>query len=252
MDQHSESRLLRISSKDRSVESASKYSIVYKTNDNDLHQIKKVVLKSAVIPNTQYNINSNNNRFLFSTSAHFPIFLIAVVPVGQYTTSTLMSALQSAMNAMLSSASITITQDALTQKITFALNSGTLHIVGEGNPMAPALGIHEHAAGSQIYTADGLPNLTGLTHIYISSQTLSNHTSMITNEKLKRNVFCDLTVRVPFGQYQMTDEDSRSLDFSIFHSHKNISTIDIQLMDEYNNVLDLNGEDWSLIFRVYR
>ena len=64
-----ESRLLRISSKDKSPESPSKYQITYKTNDNDLHQIRRVVLKSAIIPNSQYNIHHNNNTFVFIEGA---------------------------------------------------------------------------------------------------------------------------------------------------------------------------------------
>ena len=92
------SRLLRVSSRDRSVESFSPYAIVYKTNDSDLHQIKKVILKSAIIPNTQYNVNKYNNTF------HFPNTLNAttdyVVPVGQYTTETLINTLQTMVSGL--------------------------------------------------------------------------------------------------------------------------------------------------------
>ena len=81
---------------------------------------------------------------------------------------------------------------------------------------------------------------------------LSNHTQMITHDKNKQNVFADITMKVCFGQTQYTDEDSNSLDYVIFHGHKNISRIDIKLLDEHNNELDLNGGEWTLIFRVYK
>jgi hypothetical protein len=57
------SRLVRISSKDRSSTSNSQYDIIYDTNDYDMQLIRKVVLKSAIIPNTQYNVNIYNNVF---------------------------------------------------------------------------------------------------------------------------------------------------------------------------------------------
>ena len=66
-----ESRLLRISSKDRNQASGSRYDISYNTNDNDLHQIKRVTLKSVVIPNTQYNINKHNNVLHMPNSLSF-------------------------------------------------------------------------------------------------------------------------------------------------------------------------------------
>jgi hypothetical protein len=48
------------------------------------------------------------------------------------------------------------------------------------------------------------------------------------------------------------EEDTTSLDYTEFYGARNISTIDITLLDENNNVLDLNGLDWVLTFRVYK
>ena len=50
---------------------------------------------------------------------------------------------------------------------------------------------------------------------------------------------------------QVIDEDSTTLDYSVFISPDDITTIDITLLDENNHVLDLNGLDWVLIFRVF-
>jgi hypothetical protein len=251
MNQLKDSRLLRISSKDRSQESKSKYNIVFNTNDNDLHQIKRITLKSAVIPNTQYNINKYNN-VLYLPNTRTEQTLFEITP-GQYTTNEFITTLTTVVNAALGGSSLAIVQNSITNKLTLTLSGGTMDIFNKSmNSMATVLGIDNNALEVAEYECDGLPNLSGLNHIYLSSQTLSGNAQMISHDKQKQNIFSDITVKVCFGQTQYTDEDSNSLDYCVFHSHKNISSIDLRLMDEHNNDLDLNGSDWTLVFRVYK
>jgi hypothetical protein len=235
------SRLLKISSNDRSAESSSRYQIIYHTNDYDLHQIKKIVLKTALIPNTQYNLNTHNNVLNLPNTISGPLY---TVPVGQYSVSTLITALQGLVSGL------TITQDPTTLKLTLAMAGGTFDVLTTANPMAKTLGILTTAATQTSHACVGLPDLVGLKNVYISTQALSNHTSMITSDK-KQNVFCNVGIDVEFGAVKVLEEDGDSLDFAVYHSQKNISTIDITLLDENSNVVDLNGADWHLIFRVY-
>jgi hypothetical protein len=207
------------------------------------------VLKSAIIPNTQYNINTYNNTFHFpndnSTAPHD-----YVVPVGQYTMDGLIETLEGMISGL------SIAQDDLTQKLTMGF-VGTCDYISDvsKNPMAEVLGMKTTSLSmgslGSLYECESLPDLSGLDNIYISSQTLSNHSAMITSDKLKQNVFCNVPINVPFGATKVSEEDETTLDYSVFSGHKNISSIDIALLDERNNVLDLNGADWVLIFRVY-
>jgi hypothetical protein len=238
----SNSRLLRISSKDRSVESKSRYNIDYRTNDNDLHSVKSVILKSVIIPNTQYNINTNNNTFRFVNSVTAADEF--TVPEGQYNITTLISVLESFVTGL------SITQNAVTQKLTFALSGGTFNIETT-NLMSKVLGFETTGTGLSTYTSDNMANLRGLEHVYILSQVLSSNSGMISNDKEKQNIFCDIPCRSAFGQNIVMDEDNNSLDFITFHNHKNISSINVKLIDQNSNEIDLNGSDWTLIFRVY-
>jgi hypothetical protein len=240
-----DSRLVRISSKDRSIESVSKYDIVFRPDDRDLHQIKKIALKGAEIPNTQYNIHSDNNLLYFPNSLSGTTDF--TIPVGQYTTSTLITEIQSQI------AGLVITQDTLTQKLTFTHATQTFDIVSNTttNPMARTLGFLTDASGVGSHVCTGLPNLTGLKTVYIASHTLCSNTAMCTNDKLKQHVFCSIPITVPFGETQVIDEDSSTFDFSVFHDRKNIAEIRIKLLDEENHVLELNGLDWYIILRVF-
>lgn len=238
------SRLLRISSKDRSVESPSKYNIIYRTNNNDLHQVSRVVLKSAIIPNNAYNINIHNNTLNFVNTGSVGPY---VIPVGQYTTATLITAIEALIT------DLTIVQSALTGRLTFTMAANTFDIDPNPvtNPMSTTLGFETVAATVATYTADHQPDLTGLDNVYIESQALSSNTAMISADKLKQSVFCNVGMDVAYGSVKVLEKDLDSLDFSAYHTHKNISSIDIKLVDENSNELDLNGAEWTLIFRVF-
>ena len=249
MSNLAESRLLRISSKDRADTSRSRYNIDFRTNDNELHQISRIVLKSIVVPNTQYNINIHTNTLYLPTSlsevTHYTI------KPGQYKTNDLITELKKVVNDTVGGG-FNITQDPISFLLTLSVTTGTMVIYKDNNPMAFILGIETEHKATGLYECEKLPNLSGLNHIYISSQALSNHTQMVTSLQNKQNVFADVTVKVCFGQIQYTDEDTNSLDYVVFHGKKNISKIDIQLLDDWNNELDLNGRDWTLVFRIYK
>jgi hypothetical protein len=240
------SRLLRINSSDRSVESVSKYDIIYRNNNYDAQLIKRVELKSAVIPNTEYNINASNNTWNFPNTLNGTASF--TIPVGQYTITTLITEMQTLVPGL------TVTQSALTDKLTFAI-AGNFDMISDPaiNQLAPILGISTTVlttAGPE--TADDLPNLTGLTKVYISSKALGSDKSMITADKVNQNVFATVPVNVPYGTTQIHEEfSSNTLDRSTFQAHKNLNKIDVQLLDGNNRVIDLNGLDWEIILRVY-
>lgn len=238
-------RLLRISSKDRAIQSSSKYDFTFPTNDYDLHQVNQIMLKSAIIPNTQYNINTNNNSFVYRIAGvlQTPI----VFPVGQYELDSFIVG----FNELSTVIGMTLVQNTLTKKLQFTTTTAIEYLTIELNPIARVLGIHTTSDGDVLtHNADGLPDLIGLRHLYISSSALSNNTSMITEDKQKINVFADIPIDVPFGGLQIVDNNSRTLDYSYFNSHKNISSIDIKLLDEYNNLVDLNGHDFILVLHI--
>jgi hypothetical protein len=78
------SRLLKVSSTDATFTDPVTGFKTYNTNDNDLHQIRRIMLKAAYVPNTQYNINIYNN-VLAMTGSIIGAYTLTV-PVGQYTT----------------------------------------------------------------------------------------------------------------------------------------------------------------------
>jgi hypothetical protein len=245
------SRLVRLNSRDSSLESNSPFYYIFRINDNDLNQIKRVVLKTAIIPNTQYNINQYNNVFDLNSALSGNVNV--TIPIGQYTTSTLITEINALVQPTLPS--FVLSQDLLTQKLNFFNGLDVIDILTKkNNPLntiADVIGIKADQSGTT-FLADSLPCLTGLQHIYIGSQALSNSSAMITNDRAKINVFADLPVDVDFGKNQtLENSDNTSLNYSDFHSYKNLSSIDIELTDEHDNPIELNGKNFVLVFRVF-
>lgn len=246
-------RLLRISSKDKALHSSGRYKLVFPTNDSDLHQAKIIMLKSAIIPNSQYNVHTNNNTFTYSIGNFVQQYSVTV-PAGQYTINALISELIAQLGAHpLAPLTMTITQDAITGKLSWLSNISIKWLnKDDGSPLGQLMGIHiSTPIDSDTHDSSGLHNLSGLRHVYISSNALSNNTSMITDDKQKFSIFADIPITVAYGGFQVVDNDKSTLDYIDFSCRKNISSIDIELLDEHNDTLDLNGHDFILVFAVY-
>lgn len=238
------SRLLRISSKDRATTSKSKYDINFITNDNDLHQAYRVELKSAIIPNTQYNITSRDNKIDYKIDGVLSSYTLEP---GFYSLNDVVTKLNADV-----ALDFSIVQYVSKLEVTDAAALTDFTI--EDSSLLRLLGFDDFTnttlKGIKI-RASNFPNLYGLRHIYIGSNVLSNNLSMVTSEKEKYNVFCDIPVKVQHGQIQTEDNNRDTLDFVDFHFKKNISNIDIKLLDENFTPIDLNGAEWVLLFKVY-
>lgn len=243
-------RLLRISSKDRSIGSESKYKLKFPTNDSDLHQVRRIMLKSAILPNTQYNVHAGNNTFSYEIAD--VLYSFNITPA-QYTTDTLITAVIAGFAAELVPITMTIIQDAATSKLSFTSDTSIQWLNRiDGSSIGQMMGITTSSTiASTTHTASGVPQLQGLRHVYIASNALSNNTSMITDDKNKYNIFADIPITVPYGGMEIVDNDSSTLDYIDFNCKKNISSIDIELLDEHNDTLDLLGHDFILVFAVF-
>jgi hypothetical protein len=250
---HKFSRLLRLNSNNanKTLSNIEKGKYVFTTNDNDLSQIRHVALKCAMIPNTEYNINNGNNTFNW-----YDVTLREIkVPVGQYTTTTLLATLNPLIQAI--TPSLVITQDTLTEKlifnasVNFFINPTSIQ---SSNTLATVLGVLEATGSVMTYNATGLPDLIGLKHVYIASGALSNQTQLLTGTEGEKKypIFADVPITSAFGTYTVDNTNNENtLDYSDFHSYKNCSKVDITLVDESGRVIEFNGTPWILILRVY-
>lgn len=250
MANHPNVRLLRVTNNELSAYSSGNgASIKFQSNDSDLHGINRIHLKTSIIPNTQYNINSNNNTLMImwnEMSGPVP-----PIPVGQYTLVTFMAALETALNSVATVGVFTVTSDPLTYKIIITTTGPNFIIADKSlNPMYLVIGQDTQvtSVGGVLQCAN-IYNLSGLRHVYVESFTLGK--SLLTGSVKKYSMIADIPIRVPFGTFQSDVYTEESLDAVYYKGFKNISNFELQLVNEFGEPLELNGAAWTLIFEIH-
>ena len=242
-------KLIRVTSSDRIPDDLSNNgSFTVELKENSLTQgVRSVVIKEVQCPNTFYNIRSSNgfvNNVLTMQENGQPDINV-VVPEGQYSLSTFITALDIAINALLVGGTVATTQDPLTLKLIFTF-TGTTAIIydfDDGNVMASVLGITATTPSAQaVINADSLPNLSGISMIYFHSQEISQG-NLIDGDSGIISVMESLSFHdVPFGAtgYRQNDDDlMSSIDYP---SVRNLSRINIRVRDQYGNRLIPAGD----------
>jgi hypothetical protein len=202
----------------------------------------------VLIPNTQYNINEYNNNLLFDVGAGIIGFKLAE---GQYDIAGFISGLEAAFLAV--GVTVTISQNALTKKLSLAF-AAPIDLVGleGGSTLAPVIGYEEDRSTDISHPMPYLPQLAGLTKVYVGSDKLSNTTSMISTDGSIYNVFAELDITVPFGFTEHQVEETLDTINSIsFPEPRDVSHIDIKLYDQDFNPLNLNGLDIEITLKMH-
>jgi hypothetical protein len=213
-----------------------------------------ISISNAQIPVSYYTINDTNNYFLIKRNTG--IFEAILIPFGNYNSDTLISTIKALW--LLSPTGvgnpINITISATTGKLTFSFaTSATITIqspstfisTGLTNYTYLILGLNK----DQIYTSpasitsDYPLNLLGVKRLSIKSQKLS-----VANYSSITNGYTDTIATIPSDvapynmiSYYATSETQKSL-----IKENNIDLIYIQIVDEYNNFIDFNNQDWTI------
>lgn len=168
------------------------YNQTYAYTDWPLYQLGKPLanvaalkILEAQIPFTYYIFNSSNNTFLLSESDGGGNVTVTI-PVGNYTSTTILAALNTALNAVsANSHTYTTTYSDLTQKLTVTSNAGTTKTFtftfgtgvddpGYTNPMLwlGFAGGANTSTTAQVLAAPYVIQLTGANYVYINSRSL--------------------------------------------------------------------------------
>ena len=197
---------------------------------------------NAQIPVSFYTIDSSNNVFAYKITSLTTLKTI-ILPVGNYTSTTLISKLTSLFTA--NADSITTTFDLVTGKLTFASGvSYTYYNYGSnGCTMGNVLGIGTSSI-SGISVACPYPlNLLNKKKLFIQSNSLFN--VAYTSYNLG---FTTTIAAIPVNQppYNLLNYISLSESDKVIIYNTTLNSIDIQILDESDNFINFNNIDWSL------
>ena len=246
--------LIYISSNDRTIESKSTSDfIVSYANNSKLNRVSNFYVKSMSIPNvsdniyTASNINSvpGNNVFTYSSGS------ITITP-GFYNITQLITAITSNATAIADGMAITVSPT--TGMLTFTTtNSVSFYNLQDGNSMATILGIAtSSSAPGTSFTADNLPDLSGINNIFVSSIALAGNSMRMIQGKENKPYIIDLPINdTSHGAYLNYETNHFELDGTSADSYFNLSSIDIQIYDPLGRIIDLHGLPFNMTIRAF-
>jgi hypothetical protein len=122
-----------------------------------------------------------------------------------------------------------------------------------GNDMANVLGILiSSTVPAATFTSFGLPDLTGMKHVFITSNKLTNGTNLISQTGTNFCMLGDVLVDVPFGEYVMREFNEETTNHFYYIGMRNCASFDLELYAEgTQQLVELNGLSWSVILEMF-
>ena len=235
--------------------------------------VRNISVVSAEIPMSYYNISSalGNNSFKAKRRDEFNDDHI-IIPDGQYTLVDLMTKINVEAPNIINA----VTKDGITGKVN--LNSmpgvepifdftidenGNRSRFGFKSSLGWLLGFRKPIVDDETddNIASSLPNIGGPRYLYLvvdeftSSGNQSSFVSPLPNSLINKNILARISVSkqdYPFGSILPANLSNGLLmtDVRSYTGKVDIQKLNIQLVNEFGNVLDLNGDDFSFCLKI--
>lgn len=206
---------------------------------------KKISLKAAIIPNSQYIINNNNN--ILSITYSSTTYSITI-PIGSYNSNSLQSALQTSLNnASIPSTTFTVTNNTLTSTYTITSTNSVTYNFSNNASLSKILGFTGNQTGTSI-TSNNCYQVNSTKYYKINISNIQSNYD--TNMNITFNFI--LFNNVNSNEYLYVYNDLTNLDNINqvdITTQVNISNLHIKVYDENNNLIQLNS-DYVLIFEI--
>lgn len=206
-----------------------------------------VALIHAEIPVSFYVVNEYNHDFRFKLF-NDPIITVPI-PNGNYNSVSLITALHTAIN----DANFIITISKLTGKLTMTHNKSFIIYNDFATSLGTILGFERNTINNSVGVANPytltppyMLNLLGAKKLNIVSNELNtiNHSSEVGSLSMLSSIAVDQPA------YGLVIYENKS---GIKHNLKvkDINKVDIQILDEYHDLVNFNNIDWSMLFCFY-
>jgi hypothetical protein len=231
----------------------------------ETNNILRVVFKSIEFPNNAYNIQTSgalqNNIFNFRIPLDAD-YSHTITQEGYYTTQELIDILlpviQARVDVIDPTNIVSMSINPYSKKIQYHVSKNTVSLQLPGNSGFGSLNI---ALGNTVDTgvitqvgnpvqSAQLPDLYGLTNVYIHSTTLAEG-NVVDGDVENHDILGNAPVDKEFGQivyYNASDGELESINYESVRNYDNIS---ISLRDLETNLITLNGGKTVVTLKVY-
>lgn len=263
------SRTIRISAHDRdsakyAIETNENFEVDCPSNGGHWARVHGIKIIAVDMPNTAYNVRSLPNGSLptFKWTDLAGEWSVEV-PEGQYTTLALLDYLATAIPAVVGSVfegqTITYSQNTVTGQVSITSSAGAILTIPSGyyeNRIGYLLGGHEHfperiILGANTFTFPHAPRLYGTPAITVHCPQLGISTVDFDRGSANHFPLVRVPMNVPYNtvaHYQSSDDATNLL---VYPSARGISHIAITLRDDRGDIVDINHNDWSIVFKIY-
>jgi hypothetical protein len=241
-------QLLIIDSADRNIGSNSSTDFSITLPTLIYGPIKSIEILDICVPHTWYNINSTNNklRFIGNDATERTV----TIPVGNYSLSVLLTSIGTELtNADTGVNTYTATVSTLTEKITITASTNTFSLLFANvlSTLHSVIGYTSTSlSGNTSYTATGIYNLNTINRLCIKTS-IPTKGQYILNNVYEPLLLVSWCVSSDFG---FNDSYFPHYKLSQLINPITTSLLTIQLTDQNNNIIDLNGQNISLNIKL--
>lgn len=250
--------LLIINSEQR--DSGTAGSFKWSVNYYNVNSINNFRINKITIPYSYYNLKTQT----FTISQNSGPLISIVFPAGNYTAQTLAGKLSSLINASLFASTLTINYLTDQNKFEFLLSSGVLtidflisqNVLGNyaNYNLSYQLGFSQYnnlsnpPANFNGIIAPYTANLNATSNLYISCPTLNIYDISIFNRQ-RASIVQTIPVNTNIYGFIIW-ENSQSTIFPLYNT--SLGQFEISLLDDYNNIIDLEGQNWIIEIELYK
>lgn len=193
-------------------------------------------LQNFVCPMSFFVVNDSNNTLIVDETTY-------TIPEGNYNANTLQTKLASLLS------SFTVTYDATTNKLTFQKTSS--FTFASNSTCLKLLGFAEATAQTSVankLTSTYVVNLAGTSLIYIDCPNITTRNISAKQNGGFTSIIKNVLVDVPYGSVLSYVNNTNS---ATLLGEKCISYFHIRLLDDDYNLLDLNGQYFTLTLELF-
>jgi hypothetical protein len=256
------SKIVRIAASDRTDDPTATTTdfTVELGNNQEMHKIRRMVLKSCEFCNCFYNVNSATGVAPYAANNIFTFFEDTVglvntapIPEGFYTANQLITALTAAMNLVLSVGNTVTITLGIDSKFQFLMATNAINLVSSAgsNIMASLIGITDTTvAFANPALVQGLPALQGLTEVFIESPELAR-ANLCEDRASTKSWFINIPIEAAYGETNFYDSRDDELNSKNYQTPQDLRRITFRLRDRQNNIVNLQNKNWKMVWKAY-
>jgi hypothetical protein len=217
------------------------------TNNSGVQDVQYYAIQSVTVPFSWNTIRTGRNTIQWTASVDG--VLSVTINDGNYSANDLATELATAMNAVATAGTYSVTYDNITQGFTITIAGDTIRILQtdlDASDLWDELGFTEvYALASNTQISVSAINITGDNRLYVASSKLANVDSyqMTTDQLQKSKRISSLLVSTnPGGVIQ---DEKNFLLWKEWPDTK-ITNFDLSLEHENGDLVDLRGRQWQM------